>query len=86
MNFLSNGLRKSLLGPCKSLFSLLLSKFKDKKLINETHPCLKNILTHCLGLEEVQEDLSEALNDKNQVLKVQVVILLEKLFENTSLS
>jgi len=75
---LAKGLRKNFSMTCKSATPALLSKFKDKKtqIIEETMKALDNFL-YCITLDEVTEDLKDALDDKVPDIKIHTVTWIE---------
>ena len=79
---LAKGLRKNFAGSAKLLASTILSKFKEKKtlLVDETHACLEAFF-YCLIPEDVIEDLKEIFDDKNPVLKINVLSWIDKFVE-----
>lgn len=79
---LAKGLRKPLAGFVKTIFPSIISKFRDKKtlMIEETFNTLNN-LTYCISIEDVHEDISDGLQDKNPNMKVNLINWIGKFVE-----
>ena len=62
---LSRGLRKFFAGTVKGQFSNIIGKFRDKKtqMVDETFVTLGD-LNHCIGIDDVIDDVKEGLGDK----------------------
>ena len=83
LGLFAKGMRKTFNGAAKSFFSILVSKFKDKKtmVIDETQKTLENFLFCLTNIEEVQEDFKDALKEKVLGVKLNVLIWFEKFLE-----
>jgi len=75
---LAKGLRRNFSMTCKITTPVLLGKLKDKRAqtIEETMKTLDNFL-YCITLDEVAEDLKDALNDKAPEIKIHTVAWIE---------
>lgn len=62
----------------------IFQKLKEKKtnILDETYKALKNLLFHCINLEDLKEDIQSAMNDKNPDFKKNLLIFFEKIYEN----
>jgi len=56
-------------------------KEKNKKLIDDIKATLDRFGVYCLSLEDVLEDIKDALVDKNQDLKIQSIGWMERYFD-----
>ena len=83
LGVLAKGLRKNFSTGAKIFFPILLQKFKDKKtlLVEENHKTLEKFL-YSINLEDIQENIKDCLNDKVIVLKLNILIWINKYIEN----
>ena len=83
LGLLAKAIRKPFNSSAKAFFPILLSKFKDKKtfIIDEAHKSLESFLYCFTTVEEIQEDLKDALHDKVLGLKINSLIWLDKYLE-----
>ncbi|KAL4477492.1 hypothetical protein ABPG74_002642 [Tetrahymena malaccensis] len=83
VGLLASGLRKQFSQSAKLLSSQIVEKFKDKKqfIVDEALKTLKNYF-YCITLDELVEDLKEALNDKNAGSKLNAINLLINCIED----
>jgi len=79
---LAKGLRRNFSMTCKITVPVLLSKLKDKRAqtIEETCKALDNFL-YCITLDEITEDLKDALNDKAPEIKIHTVAWIDRFCE-----
>lgn len=82
---LAKTLRKSFQSSAKLLFPLVLSRFKEKKpfILEETHRTLEFFFYCFAGIDDVFEDIKEALQEKVVSLKQNALIWLDKFVEKT---
>ena len=71
---LSKGIRRPFAPTVKSLFSNVLSKFRDKKtqMVDETFHTLGDFM-YCISIEDVLEDVKDGLADKAPNMKVNLI-------------
>lgn len=81
VSIVCKSLRRGFFSNAKALFPFLLDKLKEKKgvLLDETLKALDLIL-FCLNLDEMLDIIKENLEGKNSILKVNLLIWLEKAF------
>lgn len=81
VSILFKSLRRGFFSNAKALFPFLLDKLKEKKgvLLDESLKALDLIL-FCLNLDEMLDIIKENLEGKNSILKVNLLIWLEKAF------
>ncbi|CAG9332562.1 unnamed protein product [Blepharisma stoltei] len=81
IGLLAKGQRKYFDSFAKQFFPMMIMKFKDKKpqVIQEAHIGLDNLL-YSVSLEQVLDDIKEALEDKTPSVKINASIWLEKIF------
>ena len=74
---MASGIRKPYASSAKLLSTQLIEKLKDKKqpIVDEALKTLKNFF-YCMTLDELIDDLKEALNDKNSGSKLNALNLL----------
>lgn len=75
-------MRKHFSPAVKILFSLILSKFREKKtiLIEQTKICIDKFV-YCVTIEDLVEDLKEGLCDKTPTMKIQTMNFIERIIE-----
>lgn len=74
LSVLTKGLRRPLAGFVKTIFPAVIAKFRDKKtsMIEETFNTL-NSLIYCISIEDVNEEISNSLQDKNPNMKINLM-------------
>lgn len=79
---LAKGLRKHFASTVKAMAYLILQKFRDKKtqVIEETYKAF-DMLFYSISLEDISDDLKEALADKNAFAKVNILGLIDRFLE-----
>lgn len=84
IGLLAKGQRKYFDSLARQFFSLIVTKFKDKKpqVIQEAHTALDNLL-YSITIEQIMDDIKEALDDKTPSVKINMTIWLEKNFVST---
>jgi hypothetical protein len=75
---LSKGLRKNFEIYAKDLAPALIPRFKERKLIEDTHYALDNFIEYSLNLGEIIFDISAGLKDKAPSTKKNTAAFLEK--------
>ena len=83
IGLLAKGQRKYFEQYAKMFFPIFLSKLKDKKtqVIQETFLNLENLL-YSVNLEQVLDDIREALEDKTPTLKINASLWLQKVYSS----
>ena len=82
---LAKGLRKHFAPTAKSIAPFILQKFREKKtqVVEETYKTF-DMLFYSISLDDIVDDLKEALTDKNAFAKVNILGLIDKYLERNS--
>ena len=80
---MAKGLRKHFHGIAKAQFFNIIAKFREKKtqMVDETFNTL-NDFTHCLSIEDVENDVKEGLGDKAPTMRCNLLNWIGKHVEH----
>ena len=76
---MAKGLRKYFYSAAKAQFFNIIGKFREKRtqMVDETNNTL-NEFSHCIGIEDVLEDVKEGLADKAPNMRVNLLNWISK--------
>jgi hypothetical protein len=75
---LAKALRKQFQPYGKEVAGAVIPRFKERRLIEECHTALENLMNFCFNLSEIVDEVKAGLSDKAPSTKKNTTLFLEK--------